>query len=649
MYNVTGVYHNNPVDLYDDLTIEIPGREGKRKAGHIEQYCISAIASTGLGGDGYQSNTICSHATVQWETSFKGKVRTRGSHLPVVGATVDWAVVMPSGIVSTCLKGTTQTIKDGTFDVHILDKKGTCLSPATHIYDVQLTVSKLTDSGFEHSFICKDGEPCGGKDPDTFVLYPPAVFTVEAAHLEFKDYSLSTSLTVDEISSAVFAGRVYFPFAVSTLPAGTPDPDETYWPKEWDPNKEGNVNVKKCPLPEATVCIFDHGQHLELACAATKSDGTYELPAPIGAYFTAVVTSKGNTHTSFGRDFTSNLDAPKPTEGAGKLGVSRMLPASRQAFADTSAAATAAADGSTSEAVIQTSPASSGSEITMVEVFHVTEANKYVFAARMSFQDQTSRVLHFDAHGSKCKLPLGTAATFEFTIPGHACDEGDATVRGVLNTLRHTQGRFLLPAHVVNVAFTSVDPPYPQVTDKSEFGYFNRLRTRTQQINLHPSPTTDQTSGEQSVYSMQYRFHPAPGIALAFLQGEAGQKKLVETMSCPTTTAEDTQLKTLAGYEPTQLTGDSPTHKVLAGQPVDASARITETIAFRNNVCTWVDGGVSFFSRLGYVLFSVCSLSRSLALSISRSLSLSFLMRANLTYASSPRSSKALLAVHCAS
>jgi hypothetical protein len=32
-----GVYHNRPTDMYDDLTLPIPGREGKREPGHTEQ------------------------------------------------------------------------------------------------------------------------------------------------------------------------------------------------------------------------------------------------------------------------------------------------------------------------------------------------------------------------------------------------------------------------------------------------------------------------------------------------------------------------------------------------------------------------------------------------------------------------------------
>jgi hypothetical protein len=32
-----GVYHNRPTDMYDDLTLPLPGREGKREPGHTEQ------------------------------------------------------------------------------------------------------------------------------------------------------------------------------------------------------------------------------------------------------------------------------------------------------------------------------------------------------------------------------------------------------------------------------------------------------------------------------------------------------------------------------------------------------------------------------------------------------------------------------------
>jgi hypothetical protein len=106
---------------------------------------------------------------------------------------------------------------DGSFVVHLIDAYGHLEGRLTHTRRVKLRFSK-TSGVHEHTFGCEGGAAC-------------TEITVMATHLQFA----SPAVHITDTSTVEFGGRVLFPFAVSTLPAGTADPEETFWPTTWDP------------------------------------------------------------------------------------------------------------------------------------------------------------------------------------------------------------------------------------------------------------------------------------------------------------------------------------------------------------------------------------------------------------------------------
>jgi hypothetical protein len=420
---------------------------------------------------------------------------------------------------------------------------------------------------FKHSFVCA-GEDCGGaalgcKFDSCRDNIPIASLTLEISHLSFDNFEI-----IEELSSVPFAGTVYFPvpnIAVELPQLAGVDPTFTKWRNEWD-------NGERCLLHKAKVCLHDHNAFgSEVVCTVTDAYGAYKLPAPPGLHLSVRVTLGSHVHTDFRR-----YDASEKIY----YGMT-MLPLAAPSSA-----------------------ANENGNTLLEEVFSISPGTKD-YEQNMDYQDHTVRLLRVGAHGTLCKLPLGNAATF--TLQHNACKQ----IPLDLPTAQRVDSIFLLPAHQYAVTFEAVSPHYPEATDKSQVGYFHRLRTRVRHINLFDEPDT-----AGILHSAIFEYHPRPALAIHFLTGSDPTESLVdpvEMLDCSAdASASDLQLQAQQGedYQKFEYRVDQiPRWAVPAGTPLTSEVKVTATIRFpvdvlstsvnENAMCDWVEGNIRHFSRLG--------------------------------------------------
>ena len=411
----------DPESHFDDLSLD--GEEadgGRRHPGQTHEYSIWAASAIGAGSRPYSSaKTHAAVFTVQFEAVIKGTVVTNKAALPVEGVSVTATVVGGQAVVPfTDVSG-----KDGTFEIHIID-------PSTNLMlteNVVLTYSKTTDTvnstnhsvAFHHEFLCA-GVECGGSTGID------ATETVAVHHLD-----LNHKHWVKEISSAPFTGSVYFP-------AVKPKESASYSDSDWPWGESDTDDASSCFLEKANVCLKDyHNGGAAVVCASTLNDGTYELAAPAGMHLYVHISL--GTHETFKRSSKSMAEDAEHRQEEGLVSQGTVSTIDK-------------ATGVTSDIV--------------VDVFYISPAHLNVAGtwSALDFEDRATRTLQLDAHGTLCKLPLGTSAAFEIKYPKWPSCYGGTASQVDLDTGRLTLHTILLPAHLFDITLRSVDPPFEAAT-----------------------------------------------------------------------------------------------------------------------------------------------------------------------------------------
>lgn len=403
------------------------------------------------------------------------------------------------------ISGSTKSLPDGSFTIHMVDSKFSLGFNAQEVQTVRVKFSKKSGL-LHHKFLCgtvpgaTSKFDCGG-DPRVSNPLPSAEEVLKVRHFHFQQ-DRDEHLVIVEASSVPFGGRVYFPLYNLLLPRSESNPDEHSWP--WSYSADG---VRECSLQKAEVCMFNYDNAgTAIVCVDSDENGEYVLPAPIGLQLYVKITL--GSHTRFVRNQLRG-------SGQGRFLVQPSIQAQKQ---------------------VPGSNNNNNNDEEAVEVFTFEEgALPY---QNMDYEDRTSRVLHLDAHGTLCKFRLGTETTFSIKAPG-SC----GSMEMVMPTSRFTDGHVLLPAHPFEVTLESVDPPYPEVTDKSRllikekyakyilnfyiirFGYFHRLRTRSVYIDLFEGSVESVEDTNQqglvanaSIHNILWRYHPRPQLETSFYE-----------------------------------------------------------------------------------------------------------------------------------
>lgn len=319
----------------------------------------------------------------------------------------------------------------------------------------------------------------------------------------------------------------------------------------------------------AKVCLHTYSQGAEpIACTTSDVDGKYSLPAVPHVPCVVRITLGSHMPPQFHRnDATSREWAP------------------------------------TLQSCVEMKP-SLTSDIECagcMEVFTFVPSEKVVemlMNTKMKYEDRTVRLLDVDVHGTLCKHPLGDVAFLKFDVPN--C--GHRSV--LLPTSYQTNNLVQLPAQLYDVTLDAVEPPYPEATAVTQFGYFRRLRTRTQQTDLsdelNASPEED--GGERiagtNVHAVVFQYHPAPDLNIQFLETTRERSKALEPTACNSASAVDTSI----GDETKLVDDQVPGWVMRTGMPFAAVASPVATIKFpedKHATCDWIEGHISHVNNIG--------------------------------------------------
>ena len=429
---------------------------------------------------------------------------------------------------------------------------------------------------------------------DTYAKHAHTVeHKVVATHLTF-----DTPATITDATTIPFGGKVYFPREVKVLSRDEtaalrqlPAQTNPGWPEGWG---AGNQADKQCPLRNAEVCLHAYSQFAEkIACTTSGEGGIFTLAALPHVPFVVRVTL--GSHKHFVR--TENTDNPSRATAV------RMKPALAPGVDECD---------------------------DCMEVFTLIAGDE-TFGTGMNYEDRTTRLLDVDVHGTLCKHPIGNAAYMKFEVPGGVCGHMPA----LLPTAYQTNSLVILPAHLFDVTLEAVEPPYEEATASTQFGYFHRLRTRTQRVDVFdeasqrdPEIDDQDNAGRGEMinhHAVTYQYHPAPAINIAFfknreVEGETLLEPLVPTL-CEKASAVDASIS-----ESIPLGADqnhqAPGWEMRTGMSFAAEARPVATIKFpypreKHPTCDWIVGKIAHESYVGFSrsdrhFFSVDPASKSL-------------------------------------
>ena len=225
---------------------------------------------------------------------------------------------------------------------------------------------------------------------------------------------------------------------------------------------------------------------------------------------------------------------------------------------------------------------------------------------QVNHRDVTGEIVKLGAHGTQCRLPIGTTATFAVKVPvsEYMCSPSNEIFVDMPTELQ-TWGRTMLPAHVVDLTFVATEPAWPQVTDASTVGYFHRLRTRARRTDLvkaseerlgaAKSDTTGKAANPPiGKVAVEFEYHPPAKLAIQLTEQADPDKQEVVPETCSTVTAVDTELKRLSGYVETILSsaGTIPEWVFKKGTIVDATTFVVESLPYpdknKPETCDWV-------------------------------------------------------------
>ena len=226
---------------------------------------------------------------------------------------------------------------------------------------------------------------------------------------------------------------------------------------------------------------------------------------------------------------------------------------------------------------------------------------------QVNYRDVTGEIIKLGAHGTQCRLPIGTSATFAVKVPvsEYVCSPSNEIFVDMPTELQ-TWGRTMLPGHTVDLTLVAVEPAWPQVTDASTLGYFHRLRTRARRTKLLQASEERLGAGKADDTGkvanppigntvVEFEYHPPAEITIRLLQQEDLDTQEVVPGSCSTVDAVDSELARMKGYQPTVLSspGAVPEWVFKKGTIIDATTFVTESLLYPDKnkpaVCDWVE------------------------------------------------------------
>lgn len=680
--------------------------------GESREYCLRAVSNSGVGVQGYASDTTCKTVVVAWEAAIQGRVLSRLGNVPVAGVHVTWKIKDPAGNViletdslyepdqggnrlgKRIYNKAAVSDADGRFILHIVDHNAAIGTP--HARTVHLDYWKESVDGTFHKFWCPDDEICGGddvmhengeptrqkyvvadtldyrscsdlnlknieteaecesaasahhlglqdmntndnasckrtekqEDCDQTIVESSAPYgcsynvikdkawptdgrlwlsnntandkkkyylricrndafvnstnhnhavehTVIASHLTF-----DTPVTITDATTVPFGGKVYFPLEVKVLSQdeaaahrrlSVDNQKNPEWPREW------SSSSNHVPLQTAEVCLHAYSEGNEkIVCTTTGEDGSFALAAVPGTPFVVQVT----------------LGSHEPADFALALN---------------------AKDGPDLSAVLRMKPSLlPGIECDDCMQVFTLSADDESFSKGMDYEDRTTRLLDVDVHGTLCKHRLGRVSFMKFA--DHGCGTSNClSTSAELPTAYQTNNLVLLPAQVLDVTLEAVEPPYEEATAFTQFGYFHRLRIRTQRIDLfdefHPPQREAEEGSSQNKathYAAVFQYHPAPVLELDFFKNKVadGRSDLqpLDPTLCKHGSALDTSTGVDLGLGATK-SHQAPGWVMPTGMPFAAEVKPVATITFPREkpaTCDWIVGKVEHESYLGF-------------------------------------------------
>lgn len=134
----------------------------------------------------------------------------------------------------------------------------------------------------------------------------------------------------------------------------------------------------------------------------------------------------------------------------------------------------------------------------------------------MEPQDVSGQIITLGTHGTRCRNPVGTEAVFLVKIPliAHTCAPS-YEMEVVIPTTGQTRTRVMLPGQLMDITLVAVEPAWPEITDKSDTGYFHRLRNRTRfedllHVSENRAATTETGTYQEPI--LEFEYHPPPKL-----------------------------------------------------------------------------------------------------------------------------------------
>lgn len=416
--------------------------------------------------------------------------------------------------------------------------------------------------------------------------------TVLAHHLVF-----DTIVQITDATTLPFGGKVSYPLEAKVLTrdearAATRrgnNQEAPAWPQEWGAGP-------RSPLEDAEVCLHAYTESAErIACTFTDAAGHYTLPAVPHTPFIVRIALGSHEPAQFAR---------QKTRGERVEAVIRNQPSL------------------TNDVDLECSDPAAGTDC--IEVFRLTPEKEVPTSSGMDYEDQTTRLLNVDVHGTLCKHPLGNMAFVKVAVAGSR--QLDMHTALDLPTSYQTSNLVQLPAQAFDITLDAVEPSYPEATSFTQLGYFHRLRKRTQRVDLSDKPEgegspTDNagdpeqsTQGnseaaiESSVHSVVFQYHPAPTMDVEFFNGagtELGDGKIAFQPLTPTMCTHGSAIDvSIAEKKILNGPGQVPGWTLDTGMPIAVAARPLATIKFpqpqeMHATCDWIEGYVSHWSSVG--------------------------------------------------
>ena len=326
------------------------------------------------------------------------------------------------------------------------------LRPQTDTVAVNIIVSKGTDP-----FVCEDNvRICGGMDTITGHVFPAAAYTLAAEYLKFT-YDELDVIRILHAPIVPLDGDVGFPLTHHVFPAGdtTSTLDSTL--------AKPFATANRCLISAARVCAFDFDVHnMQINCTTTDAFGKYHIP--VAQHTRVDVTVEWNDHT-FALIQEGNIKPELITE----------------------------------EDV-------NGARVPIINIGSSKEDTR-----RIDYRDVTAQIIDLGAHGTRCRKPISNEAIFQMTVPkqSYPCfPSNEMTV--VIPTTEMTHTRVMLPGHTIMATLDALEPAWPQITDSTDLGYFQRLGNRTRELRLREVSTkriqaeTSDTAEREPVLEYEY-------------------------------------------------------------------------------------------------------------------------------------------------